>query len=344
MSDLININDFFNLNKEIPVVDVRSPAEFERGHIPGAINIPLFDNEERAAVGSLYKNTGQKDAVLAGLEMAGKKLRRLVESGIKTSINGQLILHCWRGGMRSASIAWLYETCGIRCFVLKGGYKSYRQFIREYFLLPFNLLVIGGMTGSGKSAILEEIANSSFQVLKLEELAHHKGSAFGSLGEKPQNTNEQFENDIFMSLHGFDINKPIFVEDESRNIGRNIIPPEFFKKITISRLIVANMDKDLRVCRLVKDYGGFKQQELKNCIEKISKKLGGQKARLAMASLDEGKPEIAAEICLYYYDKAYNFGLLRKKSFEVISIRMESADSKTNANTIIKVLREKSIL
>jgi tRNA 2-selenouridine synthase len=344
MSNLININDFLKLNKEIPVVDVRSPAEFEQGHIPGAINIPLFNNEERAIVGILYKKSGRLDAVLAGLEIAGKKMRQLAEPGFKAAKNKKLLLHCWRGGMRSASMAWLFETCGIQCFVLQGGYKSYRQFVREYFSFPFNLLVIGGMTGSGKTAILKEIEKQSYQVLKLEEIAHHKGSVFGNLGEYPQNTNEHFENEIFNALICFDIEKPIFVEDESRNIGRNTIPPEFFETLTQSRLIVTDMNKELRIHRLVEDYGNFPKQELKDCIGKISKRLGRQNAQLAIASVDMGNLEQAVEISLFYYDKTYSFGLARKKNSEVISIPVKTTDSQVNARTIIEVLQKKGVI
>jgi tRNA 2-selenouridine synthase len=230
MSDYINIDEFFKLSSEIPIADVRSPSEFFQGHIPGAINIPLFDDNERAIVGTLYKNSGQKEAVLAGLEIAGNKMRILAEKGLNASQNKKIIVHCWRGGMRSASVAWLFETCGIKAFILNGGYKAYRTFIFDYFSKPLNLLILGGLTGSGKSVILQELEVQSFQVLKLETLANHKGSAFGNLGEPPQNSNEQFENDIFTTLRRFDPDKPIFVEDESRNIGRNIIPVRFLTK------------------------------------------------------------------------------------------------------------------
>jgi tRNA 2-selenouridine synthase len=344
MPNLINISDFFELKEKIPLVDVRSPAEFEQGHIPGAINIPLFDNEERKVIGTLFKKSGQKEAILSGLELAGKKMRNLAESVLKISKNNHLLVHCWRGGMRSASMAWLIETCGIKCSVIEGGYKSYRHYIRGYFSLPFNFIVIGGFTGSGKTEILNVFTDLNYQVLNLEDLAHHKGSAFGQLGEKEQSTNEQFENDVFTRLFGLDIKKPIFVEDESSSIGRNIIPPELFKTMSVSRLIITDMARDFRIRRLVKDYGNFTKQELKDCIERISKRLGGKNTQLAINSLDEGKLELAAGISLEYYDKAYKFGLLQKKNFEIIEVRFEGSDSITNARNILSVLNNKNII
>jgi len=344
MSKLIGINELFDLNKKIPLTDVRSPAEFENGHIPGAINIPLFDNEERAIVGTLYKNSGQKEAILTGLDIAGKKMRGLAEAGLKIAKNKKLIVHCWRGGMRSSSMAWLFETAGISCHVLSGGYKAYRSYIHEYFDLPFNLLIIGGMTGSGKSEILDELENLGYQVLKLEKVAHHKGSAFGNLGEQAQNSNEQFENDLFTTLQGFDKRQPIFVEDESFNIGRNIIPAGFFKSMSSGRLILIEMDKKLRLGRLVKEYGTFGKQELKDSVLKIAKRIGGANTQKATVSIDEGNLEEAADICLSYYDKAYNYGLSKKINSEIIRIHMESADAKTNVINILNVLKSMEII
>jgi tRNA 2-selenouridine synthase len=344
MSKLININEFFALKDKCPVVDVRSPDEYKQGHIPYSINIPLFENDERAVVGTLYKKRGQTEAVLAGLNIAGAKMRKLAESGLKTAKNDELIVHCWRGGMRSASVAWLFETCRIKCSVIDGGYKSYRRYIHEYFSLPFRLIIIGGMTGSGKTEILEELSDLSFQVLKLEKIAHHKGSAFGNLGEEPQRTNEQFENELFTALQGFDIKKPIFVEDESRSIGRNIIPPEFFACMSESPLIFIDMNQGLRIKRLVDDYGKFPVAELKNSIEKISDKLGGLNARTAISFLDGGNLANSAEISLKYYDKTYMYGLSHKHNSQKISICTETSDAKVNAGSIITVLHNKGII
>jgi tRNA 2-selenouridine synthase len=344
MPRLININEFLELKSGIPLVDVRSPAEFRQGHINGAINIPLFNNEERAIVGTLYKKSGQKDAVLAGLEIAGRKMRQLAESGLKAAKNKQLILHCWRGGMRSSSMSWLLETCGIKCFVIEGGYKSFRRFVPEFFSRPYNFIVIGGMTGSGKTEILYELAKSDHQVLMLEELAHHKGSAFGSLGEPGQNTNEQFENDIFASLCSFDISRPVFVEDESRNIGRNTIPGGIYENIIASPVAFIEMDKKLRVEKLVEEYGKFPNEDLKTCIRNISKRLGGQNTKLALELLDEGKTREVAEISLSYYDKAYSYSLTRKIKNANLSIPLKSTDSKINAKKILETLRRNKMI
>ena len=157
MSEKIGVREFHKLSKLISVIDVRSPREFEIGHIPGAYNIPIFTNEERAIVGTTYKKEGKDPAVLKGLEIVGKKLRAFADTARKLSVNNKLLVHCWRGGMRSASMAWLFETVGIETYILEGGYKAFRNFGKTQLSKPNKLIILGGLTGSGKTEILLKI-------------------------------------------------------------------------------------------------------------------------------------------------------------------------------------------
>ena len=198
MAEVLQIEAFLERALSLPVIDVRSPAEFRQGHIPGAINLPLFDDQERKEVGTLYKQVNREAAIFAGFEFIGKKLADLARQGVKLAgRKKKLLVHCWRGGMRSQSMSWLFETTGISCALLDGGYKSFRKHVREQLALPITLKVLGGKTGSGKTLLLSRIQQLGEQIIDLEALAHHKGSAFGALGEPEQPTTEQFENHLF---------------------------------------------------------------------------------------------------------------------------------------------------
>ena len=223
MQKELDILQFLTLAETIPVIDVRSPAEFEKGHIPGAFNIPLFNNEERAIVGTLYKQKGKNEAVLAGLDIVGPKMSSLVSEARKISVNNEVLVHCWRGGMRSGSFCWLLNTVGIKASTLKKGYKAYRNHVLQSFEKPFQIIILGGETGSGKTEILKYIREEGEQVIDLEGIAHHKGSSFGAIGQEPQPRPEQFENDLALQWNKLDPSKRIWLEDESKNIGRVFI-------------------------------------------------------------------------------------------------------------------------
>ena len=201
MANLIQIEQFLTLSVSHPVIDVRSPSEFSQGHVPGAINIPLFDDQERKIVGIRYKQVNKEAAMYAGLEFAGKKLVELAKEGEKKAgKNKTLLVHCWRGGMRSKSMVWLFETLGLTCYLLEGGYKSYRHYVHNEMALQLHVNVIGGRTGSGKTDILLFLEHAGEPVIDLEGFAHHKGSAFGARGESIQPTTEQFENELQLML------------------------------------------------------------------------------------------------------------------------------------------------
>ena len=322
----INIKDFLKQSRDYPILDVRTPDEFTRGHITGAINFPLFSTSERNIIGKIYKEHGRDTAILMGLELSGPRIGKFVTSGKEMAHNNELLLHCWRGGLRSASLAWLFDVSGIKSYVLNGGYKAYRKYILEYFKSPFRLIIIGGMTGTGKTDILLKLKEKGNQVLDLEAIAHHKGSVFGALGEEEQNSNEQFENDLFSFLSGCNPKIPVWVEDESQNIGRNLIPSGFFQQILNAHLICIETDMKSRVKRLIRDYAVFPSESLEMCIKKISRRLGGLTTQHAIEALKRGDFGKVAELMLDYYDKTYTHSLTKRDSLKVHKIRIDSDD------------------
>ncbi len=234
---LLEPKEFLDEVETLPVVDVRSPAEFGQGHIPGAVNIPLFDNDERALVGTAYKNQGRLTALDLGLDLTGPKMSSLVRQARQIAAEGQVLLYCWRGGMRSSSMAWLFETAGLHSKILNGGYKAYRNFIRVNLVTDKKFIILGGMTGSGKTLWLKQLAQAGEPVVDLEALAVHRGSVFGAIGLGTQPSNEQFENDLFHHLQAFKPDSLIWLEDESRQIGTVFLPETFYLAMVSSPLI-----------------------------------------------------------------------------------------------------------
>jgi tRNA 2-selenouridine synthase len=328
----IDIKLFLQKADNIPVIDVRTPAEYEQGHIPTAHNIPLFSNKERKSVGISYKKKGQQEALIKGLDFAGPKMTTYVRKAHKIARQKQLLLHCWRGGMRSASMAWLFETAGIDCHVLMGGYKSFRQFVLAFLDQAFPFLVIGGLTGSGKTAALKSLAEMGEQ---------NKGSAFGNLGEKAQHSTEHFENKICWELSHLDKNRTIWIEDESRSIGRNILPAGIYKQIRSAPVIFLDIQRMDRVARLVEDYAGYSKAELCESIQKISQRLGGDITRKAIKAVTEGDYKLTAEMVLQYYDKTYLFGLNDRDQQLVFKLPVDNVlDSTSVASQILSYVRK----
>jgi tRNA 2-selenouridine synthase len=304
MATTLPIDDFLRQGAHIPIVDVRSPAEFAQGHIPGALNLPLFSDEERACVGTLYVQKGRTQAVQKGLEIVGPKLHHFTDFALKLH-SPTVALHCWRGGMRSASMAWLFETVGLQCTLLQKGYKAFRQTVLDSFSQPRSLQMLGGLTGSGKTEILHALALADEQVLDLEGLACHKGSAFGSLGQAAQPGTEQFENLLFMQFSQFDAKEPIWMEDESRNVGRCAIPAALWEQMRQAPFIHIDTPREVREQRLMREYAHFEPAQLCVAIQKIEKRLGFDRCKTALEACEQGRVQEALCICLDYYDKAY---------------------------------------
>lgn len=332
----IDVSAFLELAENIPVIDVRSPAEFSAGHIPGAVNIPIFNDDERAVVGTKYKKEGRIPAIIEGLKLTGPSMSKKLEQALKESKEGKLLVHCWRGGMRSEAMAWLFSQGDIHTEVLEGGYKAYRNHILEAISGKQKMIVLGGMTGSSKTHILRFLKNLGEQVIDLEGLANHKGSAFGSLGQPPQPTTEQFANNLFTEWRKLDNNFPFWVEDESRNIGTVFIPDCLYGNMQNTRAIILMMDVKTRLPRLMEEYSVYPAETLKASILKISKRLGGDNTRDALAAVDAGDISKAIEISLYYYDKAYSYGLTKKKAEKLIYVETDTDDIAINSRKILE--------
>src|ERR1035437_281695 len=247
MPTSVNIQEFLELSKQHPILDVRSPGEYEYGHIPGANSLPLFSNEERAIVGTAYKQVNRESAVNKGLAFFAPKMKELVNNAKKLSSEKTFLVHCWRGGMRSSSVAWLLELYGFKVYLLRGGYKAFRRMALESFNEERNILILGGRTGSAKTLILKELANLGEQTIDLEQLAHHKGSTFGALGEKPQPTQETFENKLFFQLYKTEKSKTVWLEDQSNMIGSIAIPKPFFEKIRKGNTVFLDIPFEVRL-------------------------------------------------------------------------------------------------
>ncbi len=344
MIEKISPRQFLEKAANMPVFDVRSPAEFAQGHVPKAINLPLFNDEERAVIGTLYKKAGKEASLLKGLDIVGPKMSGFVKTAMRFAPRKMLLLHCWRGGMRSESIAWLLSLAGFQVYLLEGGYKSYRQFIREEIGSPARYIILGGSTGSGKTEILEILLKKGEQILDLEKIARHKGSAFGQIGEKPQPTNEQFENDLFDEWSQLDHNRTIWVEDESRSVGRVFIPEPLFLLMEKSEVFQIRMAKENRIKRLVAGYAKFPKEELQDSVKKITRKMGGQNALAANQAIDEGDFEKAVGIILFYYDKMYDFGIKRHETTKVFPLETDTPDAAINAEKVLEFYQNNNLL
>jgi tRNA 2-selenouridine synthase len=308
---IIDVPDFLTLRQQLPLVDVRSENEFQQGHIPAAINIPILNNEERVIVGTTYKQNGQLAAIKEGFRLVGPRLASIIDQA--QSVGKEFIVHCWRGGMRSGNFCQFVNMAAIQTHQIKGGYKAYRQFAADYFEKKFSFLVLSGYTGSGKTEILRALKNAGEQVLDLEALANHKGSVFGGIGQPSQPSTEQFQNELFEALYQMDLSKTIWVEDESIAIGKIFLPSPFWTRMSTSPVVLVEVSRDERVSRLVKEYGTADRDEFLKALKGITKKLGGQHYNAALENVVNGRMPEAIDIILNYYDKAYANSLNRKR-------------------------------
>lgn len=313
------------------IFDVRSPGEYSQGRIPSAHNLPLFSNLERAFVGTTYKKVGRKQAVLQGMEFAAPKFSFFVEEAerilsTKSPSGGAAKIHCWRGGMRSASIAMFLEMAGIATMTLQGGYKTFRRWVLQFLHSPLKLQVLGGMTGCGKTAILHSLKAQGAQILDLEGLAGHRGSSFGMLGLPPQPSNEQFENEIAMSLYQMDLSKPIWIEDESRLIGTCKVPDTIILAMKSSPLYIIERSLEERISNLKQIYWNIPPNELIAATKRLNKKLGSLRTKEIIMAIENDDLSSATLQLLEYYDVSYRHQMLKHQGAEYIVPNSHGSD------------------
>jgi tRNA 2-selenouridine synthase len=336
----IEISEFLELAETIPIIDARSPSEFNAGHIPGAFNIPLFDDGERAAVGIKYKKEGRIKAILKGLELAGPVMNLKLQEAYKIARENKLLVHCWRGGMRSEAMAWLFSFGDISTEVLEGGYKSYRHHVISSLSEKRKIIVLGGMTGSSKTHILRKIDKLGNQVIDLESIANHKGSAFGALGQLSQPSSEHFANLLFEQWKKADKNLTLWLEDESRNIGNVFMPDIFYNNMQEAPTIILLLNREKRLPRLIEEYSNYPPEILKESIMKIRKRLGGDNTTDALKAVDSGDFAKAIDIALKYYDKAYMYGISKKQSRNIVFVETDSDDIEENSLKVLEAAKK----
>ena len=324
----ITVEEFLLHAKTFPVFDVRSPGEYKHAHIKSAISLPLFSDDERKVVGTAYKQQGKQNAIKIGIEYFGLKMKSFVETveqvlqTLPVSNHAEMIpnqqpsvlIHCWRGGMRSGAIAWLLDLYGFKVYSLAGGYKAYRNWVLKQFEIEREINIVGGYTGSGKTYLLDELAKQGHSVIDLEALAHHKGSAFGALGMKPQPSPEMFENLLAEALHEIKPGSLCWLEDESQRIGVLNIPTPFWKIMRIRPVFFLEIPFQERLEHITAEYGTHSKEQLINCVIRIQKRLGPLETKMVVSHLIENNYTEAFTVLLSYYDKTYEKSLKNREN------------------------------
>jgi len=331
----IQIENALSNKSNFQWVDVRSESEFEKAHFPGAINIPLLSNEHRILVGTCYKQQGREEAVSLGLELVGSKMQSLFRQYREIESLGKPILfYCWRGGLRSQISSTIYGWGGFNPSILVGGYKSFRTWAHKQFERQLSVKILGGKTGSGKTEILYLLKDKGIQIIDLEGLASHKGSAFGGLGLPPQPSTEMFENNLALQLSEINENEPVIFENESLLIGKCCLPSKLWSQMQNAPIIEIKVDSLTRVNRLIQEYAHFDRDHLEEKTLVLQKKLGGQHAQEAVQYLHEGNYAKWIEKLLVYYDKTYQYSV-EKNTHRSTDMDFHWEDKNNCVNTII---------
>ena len=324
-------------------IDARSPAEFAEATIPGAVNVPLLDDQERCRVGTLYKQEGKQAARQLGVRLVSGKIPSFVDQVISAKQPGSppVVVFCWRGGMRSRAMTQFLDLAGIPARQLQGGHKSFRKHVREYFESGTwgRLVVLRGMTGVGKTVLLHRLREDGTPVIDLEGLASHRGSAFGNLGLAEQPSQKMFESLLWDQLRLLREEDYAVTEGESRHIGRLVQPPRFFETLQREVSIWVNAPLKARVENILEDYPV--RSELKESfrlpLRALKERLGKETVAELEELLEDGCwSELVRELMVRYYDPLYRHTLPEQRI--EVEIRDVRGDLRPLKDAIAEVL------
>ncbi len=317
------------------LIDTRSTKEYSKAHIPGAVSLPLLDDEHRAIVGTIYKQEGREAAVMKGFELVGPLFHEKIKKAAELSAGRTICIYCWRGGMRSNIMAWLLQLSGMRVVLLKDGYKSYRHWAIHHFNHLPPVIVLGGKTGSGKTEMLVHLSKEGANTIDLEGLANHRGSAYGQLGLPPQPSQEMFENLLAWELSNKNPQQPLWLENESRAIGLVHLPNTVYDAVRNASVVEMDVAMDVRKQRILAEYGQFPVEELIDKTLKLTKRLGGQHVKAAVQHLNDGNLSEWLDIVLHYYDKAYQHGNDERKEGTIHAVEIAWQNPESEAKKLL---------
>ncbi|GAB6157564.1 tRNA 2-selenouridine(34) synthase MnmH [Desulfotomaculum varum] len=313
MTDEVTIIDALQM-KEVCFVDLRSEGEYAEGCIPGAVNIPLFTNQERARIGTVYKTVGPDAAKRLGLELASPKLPELYNQIGELAKNKKVLLYCWRGGMRSKYTTSILSSLGLPVYRIQGGYKAYRRLVHRYLereRIPHKVIVLHGLTGVGKTLLLQKLQRQLLPVLDLETMARHRGSAYGKIGLPASPSQKDFEAQIVQRLMASEKYGVIITECESRRLGKLIVPPAVFNAMNGGYRVLLYASLPVRVKRIIEEYTDGSAEN----IQQLQYSTGLLKKSLGLKVVNDLNQKIAAKrfdevisyLLTHYYDPLYNY-------------------------------------
>lgn len=320
-----------------PLIDVRSPSEYRDSHLPGSINLPVLNDEHRHLVGTEYKQKGRFQAIQLGYSLVNPLKSELLEKAKKLAYNKQVRLYCARGGMRSRFTAEFLSENGLEVFVLKGGYKNFMRHVDTRIAAFKNLHVLSGFTGSGKTEILAYLKSKGEQVLELEDLASHSGSAFGALAYDEQPEIREFHLRIYTALKPYNPKKILWVENESFKIGKVCLPLSLWNTMQNAEGLEVEIPREVRIENIVEKYGSFEKEKLLESVSRIKKRLGNEVFSQIEKDILEDRYSLAADALLNYYDKSYLHGRKQRDCQNFVKIVFKHGRVNEIAEFLLKI-------